>query len=162
MGENLRRKGICIVSKYFPLPKILTNYKGKDSNFTLGKPSRKEFSQVFEVNLTSNNAVTSGALSYVSKRRTKHHSGTANKCNLIPIMKILAKPSGGGAFDKMVFPQDGKVMKIGVVDRLYGDHSILACWCLCHCIIPTPEVQAERLTCFQPIENSKGEGLSLL
>lgn len=49
-------------------------------------------------------------------------------------------------------------MKVGVVDRLYGDHLIAACCCLCHCIIPTPGVQAEPVTCFQPIENGKDEG----
>lgn len=160
VGENLRRERICSV-KIFPTLPI--DYKGKDSNFTVGKPSRKQSNQVFKVNLTSNKALASWALSHGAKRRTQHHCGTAKNTWPHSNHENIRKTKWGDIWQNDWYPpQDGKVMKISAVDRLHGDRSIPACWCLCHCIIPTPGVQAERLTCFQPRENGKCEGMSLL
>lgn len=137
-------------SKYFPLSKMLINYKGKGSKFTVEKPSRKQFNQAIEVNITSNKTLLSLALSYDTKRRTQHHRGTAKIVQPNSSYKNIRKTKWR-IFDKINDWYSSKmkeVMKIGVVASLYSDHVIAACWCLCHCIIPTPGVQAEPVTCF--------------
>lgn len=80
--------------KYFQLPKMLINYKGKGSNFTVEKPSRKKFNQAIKVNITIIRHQCHEP--FLIMQREGHNTAVVlpKLYNHIPVTKILEKPSG--------------------------------------------------------------------